>query len=88
VDRIGAFASAPRIYLALPIPRGPLDQDANYRRVRDETGRVAVERKLPVIDFWTAFLGRPELFQDPTHLTIPGRPHAAQVAAAVVTRQP
>ena len=87
VDRIAAFRSAPKIYLALPLPRGPKDEDENYRRIRRETEQVAREKGLAVIDLWTAFLGHPEYYQDATHLTIPGRQQLANVvAAAIVTK--
>lgn len=84
VSRIGNFKSRPKIYLALPIPRGPTDEDGNYRRVRDDTNAVARERGLPTIDLWSAFLGRPQFYQDMTHLTVAGRRHLAQTVARAI----
>jgi hypothetical protein len=88
LDRFAAFASRPTVYVALPIPHGPTDDDETYRRIRHETEQVARERKLPVIDLWTAFLGHAEFFQDATHLTVPGRRHLAEVVAAAITKAP
>ena len=88
IDHIAAFRSHPFIYLALPVPRGPLDNSDNYRRIRDETLQVARARNLPTIDLWTGFLGHPEFFQDGTHLTIPGRHQLAQTVAAAVLKVP
>lgn len=85
LDRIAGFASKPVVFVALPLPRGGLDEDATYRRIHDETAAVARERKLPVIDLWTAFLGHKEYFKDATHLTIPGRHQLAKVVAEAVT---
>ncbi|MBC7800081.1 MAG: hypothetical protein H7Z10_05630, partial [Gemmatimonadaceae bacterium] len=84
ITRLAAFGSKPAILVALPLPRGPKDEDANYRRIRGETEQVARELRLPVIDLWTPFLGRPELYQDPTHLTVPGRKELARIVADAI----
>ncbi len=84
VDRIAGFDSKPTIFVALPLSRGGTDDDANYRRIHEETDQVARERKLPVIDLWSAFLGRKEYYQDATHLTVAGRQHLAAVIAYAV----
>jgi lysophospholipase L1-like esterase len=84
LDRLAAISSRPTILVALPIPRGPKDEDENYRRIRRETEQVARERKLAVIDLWPPFLGHPEFFKDATHLTIPGRQQLAKLVAAAV----
>ncbi len=84
IDRFAAFSSKPTIYVALPIPRGPKDDDENYRRVRVETEQVAQEKKLAVIDLWTAFLGHAEFFKDATHLTVPGRRYLARLVADAI----
>lgn len=81
IDRISNFSSHPRIVLALPLPRGPKDEDANYRRIKTETEQVARERNLAIVDLWNPFLGHPEFFQDATHLTIPGRKQLAALVA-------
>lgn len=89
IDRIAAFPSRPKILVALPLPRGPKDEDENYRRIRRETAQVAAENKLTVIDLWTPFLGHPEFYKDGTHLTLPGREQLAKlVAAALITKTP
>ncbi len=85
IDRIAGFASQPQILVALPIPRGPKDEDENYRRIREETEQVAREKKLAIIDLWTPFLGHPEYYKDATHLTIPGRQQPAKLVASAVT---
>lgn len=86
LERIHSFSSKPAILVALPLPRGGKDEDANYRRIRDETRKVAEENHLRVIDLWTEFLGQAGDFQDATHLTIPGRRHLARVMADAVVR--
>jgi GDSL-like Lipase/Acylhydrolase family len=85
IAHIASFKSKPVIFVVLPLPRGPKDEDANYQRIRNETEQVAREKKLPVIDLWTAFLGKPEYYKDATHLTVPGRHHLAEVVAAAIT---
>lgn len=85
VDRILAFGSKPRLLLALPLPRGPKDDDENYRQIRNETAQVAREKNLPTIDLWTEFLGKAEFYKDATHLTVPGRKHLAAVVARAIT---
>lgn len=86
VDRLAHFESNPRIFLALPIPRGGKAEDPNYERIRSETELVAREKNLSMIDLWTAFLGKKEFYQDATHLTVPGRQQLAKVIAANITR--
>lgn len=85
IERVGAFASHPKIYIALPLPRGGKDEDENYRRFRNETKALADEGKLETIDLWAYFLGRSELFQDATHLTLAGRQELARVVAEGIT---
>ncbi len=85
IDRIAAFSSKPKIYLALPIPRGPKDSSDNYRRIRIETEQIARDKNLPTIDLWTPFLGKPEMFVDGTHLTPAGRHYLANLVAAAIT---
>lgn len=84
LDRIGTFSSKPTVLVALPIPRGPKDEDANYRRIRQETEQVALEKKLPLVDLWTPFLGKPEFYQDATHLTLAGRRELARIVGSAV----
>jgi hypothetical protein len=88
LDRIGSFDSKPLIYVALPLPRGGLDEDATYRRMRVEMLQVAGERKLPVIDLWTSFLGQTNYFKDATHMTEPGRRQLAKVVKDAITSTP
>ena len=85
IERITLFSSHPVILVVLPLPQGGTDEDANYRRIRDESAQVAREKKLPVIDLWTAFLGHKEYFTDATHLTVAGRRHLAKVVAEAIT---
>jgi hypothetical protein len=85
IEKIAAFPSHPKLYLALPIPRGGKDEDENYRRFRNETKAIADERRLEVIDLWAEFLGRGDLFQDATHLTVPGRKELARIVAEAIT---
>jgi len=85
IDRISAFSSHPVVFVVLPLPRGGTDEDANYRRIRDETLQVAREKKLPVIDLWKAFLGQKQYFKDASHLTVPGRRQLAKVVAEAIT---
>jgi GDSL-like Lipase/Acylhydrolase family len=87
IDRVASFKSKPTIFVVLPLPRGGKDEDANYRRIRTETEQVAHEKKLPLIDLWTAFLGKAEYFKDATHLTELGRRHLAEVVATAITQQ-
>jgi hypothetical protein len=86
IARFTSFSSKPTIFMVLPLPRGSSDEDANYRRIRNETERVARERKLPIIDLWTEFLGQHQYYQDATHLTVSGRRQLAQVVATAITR--
>lgn len=85
IARIASFKSKPTIFVVLPLPRGAKDEDANYRRIRSETQQVAHEKKLPLIDLWTAFFGHAEYYKDATHLTELGRRHLAEVVAAAIT---
>jgi hypothetical protein len=85
IEKIGSIPSRPKIYLALPLPRGGKDEDENHRRFRSDTKAVADEGKLEIIDTWAYFLGRPELFQDQTHLTLAGRQELARVVAEAIT---
>jgi hypothetical protein len=85
IERIGSFPGKPKIYIALPLPRGGKDEDENYRRIRNETKAVAEEGKLETIDLWAYFLGRAELFQDATHLTLAGRQELARVVGEAIT---
>src|SRR5450432_868879 len=87
IDRVASFKSKPTIFVVLPLPRGGKDEDGNYRRIRSETEQVAHEKKLPLIDLWTAFLGKAEYFKDATHLTELGRRHLAEVVAAAITQR-
>lgn len=86
IERIAAFESRPAVLIALPLPRGPTDEDENYRRIRNETRQIATELELPIIDLWSEFLGRGDYYQDATHLTVPGRRHLAEVVAGAVRR--
>jgi CubicO group peptidase (beta-lactamase class C family) len=86
INRIATFVRQPTILLALPLPRGPKDDDENYRRVRDETRRLAGELSLPLIDLWTPFLGQDQFYQDATHLTVPGRRRLAEIVAEAVVK--
>jgi hypothetical protein len=87
IDRIQAFGSRPAVYVALPVPFGAKDDNRNFRRVRSETEQVARERKLPIIDLWSAFLGHDGYFKDGFHLTESGRRHLARVVADAISRQ-
>lgn len=87
IKHIAAFESNPTILVALPLPRGPEDDDENYRRIRDETSRLAEKLSLPTIDLWTPFLGQDQLYQDATHLTVPGRKRLAEIVAEAVVNQ-
>lgn len=84
INHIAAFTSKPTILIALPLPRGPKDEDENYRRIRDETRALAKELGLPVIDLWTPFLGQDAFYQDATHLTVPGRERLASIVANAI----
>ena len=87
IDRIQAFGSKPAVFIALPVPYGPKDDDRNYRRVRSETEQAAHERRLPIIDLWSAFLGHGGYFKDGFHLTESGRRHLARVVAEAISKQ-
>jgi lysophospholipase L1-like esterase len=88
LDRIAAFPHPPVVLLALPIPRAHQDGDESYRRIRDETSRIAAERKLGVIDLWSALMPRAEFYADATHLTVPGRRFLATVVADAIKTAP
>jgi hypothetical protein len=85
IARIASFKSKPKILVVLPLPRNGKDEDANYRRIRQETEAVAREKKLWIIDLWTAFLGKSEYYKDATHLTVGGRQHLAEHVATIIT---
>lgn len=87
IKHIEAFESKPTILVVLPLPRGPKDDDENYRRIRDETSHLAEELSLPSIDLWTPFLGQAQLYQDATHLTVTGRKRLAEIVAEAVVNQ-
>lgn len=87
IKHIAAFESKPTILVALPLPRGPKDDDENYHRIRDETSRLAERLSLPTIDLWTPFLGQDQFYQDATHLTVPGRRRLAEIVAEAVMNQ-
>jgi len=87
INHLAAFESKPKILVALPLPRGPKDDDDNYRRIRNETRRLAESLDLPLIDLWTPFLGQPQFYQDGTHLTVPGRQRLAEIVAQAVGNQ-
>ncbi|MEP6654796.1 MAG: hypothetical protein ABJA82_15645, partial [Myxococcales bacterium] len=84
VTRVVAFPSKPTVYIALPLPRWGMDEEANRRRFNMETAQVIRETGLPSIDFWTAFLGKMPEFADQNHLNLVGRQHMAAVAFAVI----
>ncbi|MEO5768236.1 MAG: hypothetical protein ABIS92_07775 [Polyangia bacterium] len=84
VTRVVAFPSKPTVYIALPLPRWGMDEEANRRRFNMETAQVIRETGLPSIDFWTSFLGKMPEFADQNHLNLVGRKHMADVAFAVI----
>lgn len=87
VKRIAEFESSPTIMVALPLPRGGKDDDANYRRICEETRRLAEELSLSTIDLWTPFLDQAQFYQDATHLSVPGRKRLAEIVARAVLDQ-
>ena len=86
IDRIQAFGSRPAVYVALPVPYGARDDDRNFRRIRSETEQVAREKRLPIIDLWSAFLGHGGYFKDGFHLTESGRRELARVVADAILK--
>ena len=82
-----ALPSAPRIYIATPLPAYPDDSGEVRYSIQPEVIRneitpiilkVAQELSLPVIDLYPAFEGRTELYSDGLHPTAEGAALLAQ----------
>jgi hypothetical protein len=80
-----ALPRKPTIYLALPIPF-PFGTGEGVMSavVLPATRDVAQRLGLPVIDHWSVFLGKRELFADPDHFTPDGIQRMAQVVQAAI----
>jgi hypothetical protein len=75
-----ALDSKPVIYLALPIPfPSGTGEGVISAVVLPATNDVARTFHLPVIDHWSAFLGKRDLFSDPDHFTPDGIQRMAEV---------
>jgi lysophospholipase L1-like esterase len=70
----------PAIYLALPVPYpSGTGEGVMSAVVLPATRDVARSEGLPVIDYWTRFLGKPELFSNADHFTPEGIQRQAEL---------
>jgi MYXO-CTERM domain-containing protein len=78
IAALQAIESKPLVALATPLPPGGTDKADAITEIRGYTLIAADQHQLPTIDLWTEFLGKTNLFQDDTHLTLEGRGHLAE----------
>jgi MYXO-CTERM domain-containing protein len=78
IAALQALESKPLVALATPLPPGGADKADVITEIRGYTVIAADQHQLPTIDLWTEFLGKANLFQDDTHLTLEGRGHLAE----------
>jgi GDSL-like lipase/acylhydrolase family protein len=80
---VGAYTglpSKPVVFLVTPLPYDARAEHA-IAELLTPTRELAHALALPSIDLWSAFLGHPEWYKDPTHLTPEGQQQHAQVVA-------
>jgi len=88
VDHFAAIDTKPKIYLCLPVPVYKTLSGINEESVSTEIipaiKKVAVEKKLPIIDLHTALSGQPLLFPDGVHPNAAGAKLIAQTVHASI----
>jgi MYXO-CTERM domain-containing protein len=84
IAALQAIESKPLVALATPLPPGGADKADAITEIKGYTLAAATQHTLPTIDLWTEFLGKTNLFQDDTHLTLEGRGHLAQFVGSSV----
>jgi alpha-L-fucosidase 2 len=71
IDTFLTISPKPKIYLILPAPMYPPEQQAWCDNLKNEivplTRKIATQRNLPLVDFYTPLLGHPEYFPNSVH---------------------
>lgn len=85
IDTFARLSSKPKVFVCLVVPvHGAEDSREVRERISLEINpaiqKMAEEKKLPLIDLYRPFLGKPELFPDTVH---PNQEGAALIAAEV-----
>jgi hypothetical protein len=79
IDSVRGIASQPRVVLVTPVPESGVDKKDGFNEIDGYVRATAKRRELPMIDVWTEFLGKSQLYQDDFHLNLEGRTHLAEV---------
>lgn len=84
IDSVRTISSQPRVVLVTPVPEAGVDKKDGFTEINGYVNATATRRGLPLIDVWTEFLGKPQLYQDDFHLTLDGRTYLAEVIGKFV----
>ena len=89
IDTLRSDGRNPRIYLCLPVPvmadKWTMSDSVIVNGVIPSVKRVAEDNRLSVIDLYTPFVGRMELFSDSIHPTRQGALLMAETIARAIT---
>jgi hypothetical protein len=78
--------SQPVVFLVTPLPYDARAEHSIAELLAPTQG-LAHALALPSIDLWSAFLGHPEWYKDPTHLTPEGQHEHARVVAQALRQR-
>lgn len=91
IDTLSAGDRVPRIYLCLPVPvmadKWTMSDSVIAGGVIPVVKRIAERNQLPVIDLYTPFVGRMELFSDSIHPTRQGALLMAETIAQEINKK-
>jgi acyl-CoA thioesterase I len=90
IDSFAKLKSSPKIYVCYPVPAFPGDWGISDEVIREEIKPLVDEvlrlrKDVNLIDLYTEFSGRPELFRDKVHPTAAGYRKLAEFVAGRIS---